>query len=278
MKYGNVLLLLSVFTLNVVAQSQQEEGKKSIDDVVVKETWEASGEEEKLPIVLKSDFTNLVEVRERINWSSVSWNKEGINPSLALFDCKTSTPELTNIITNPAKIFHVNFEDLASWKLDILASDGNRFHSISGEGDPPKTIAWDGRGDSGDPLIPGEKYAYSFTAIDKAGNRRTFPGEAFSVPALYLSSGEGVWVGVSYDLLSSSSGYGLLGVAEDYSRELANLVFYYRNEGNIQIQSHHPDTENFLKLLAQELGTDIANFKRVENANTPDNCFLMWLN
>lgn len=279
MKYYNILLTLIILIPNAFAQSpsESEQAKKSLDDVVVKETYEAGAEEEKLPIVLKSDFTNLVEIRERIHWSSVPWTFEDINPAVALFECKTSSPELVGIIPGPAKVFHADFKDLANWKLEIFASDGNKFRSLSGEGDPPKNIPWNGRGDSGNPLIPGEKYAYSFTAVDKAGNRRTFPGEAFTIPALYLSSEQGVWVGISDDMLFSPNGYGLSSMAENYSSELASLIYYYSREGKIKIQSQHADAEKFLELLAKKLGVEVATFEQVNNREPQEDYFSMWV-
>jgi len=280
MNYYNIFFVVLILISNGFAQnsSGSEVGKKSLDDVVVKETYEAGAEEEKLPVVLKSDFTNLVEIRERIHWSSVPWTFKDLNPAVALFECKTSVPELVGIIPEPPKVFHVDFKDLANWKLEIFASDGSKFRSLSGEGDPPKSISWNGRGDSGNPLIPGEKYAYSFTAIDKAGNRRTFPGEAFSVPALYLSSDQGVWIGISDDMLFSPNGYGLSRMAENYSDELANLIYYYADEGKIKIQSHHPDMEKFLELLAKKLKMEVANFEQVNSSDPQGDCFSVWVN
>jgi hypothetical protein len=272
------LLLLTLFVSNALAQNETQAENKTLDDVVIKETYEAGTEEEKLPVVLKSDFTNLVEVKERINWASVPWGTGKLDPNFHLFECRVSSPEFAEIIPEPAKVIHVNFEDLARWKLDIITSDGAIFFSADGEGDPPKSIEWNGRGDSGAPLTPGEQYSYSFTATDRAGNRRTFPGEAFSVPAIYLTSENGLWVGLSYSLLFSPNGYGLLNAAEDYSTELANLVYYYANAGNIKFQSNHPDTDKFIELLAKKLGKDLNSFERVTNAQSPKDCFLMWLN
>lgn len=280
MNYYKILLVLIILISNGFAQnsSESEQAKKSLDDVVVKETYEAGAEEEKLPVVLKSDFTNLVEIRERIHWSSVPWTFEDLNPAVTLFECKTSSPELVGIIPGPAKVFHVDFKDLANWKLEIFASDGSKFRSLSGEGDPPQNLPWNGRGDSGNPLIPGEKYAYSFTAVDKAGNRRTFPGEAFTVPALYLSSEGGVWIGISDNMLFSPNGFGLSSNAEDYSSELASLIYYYAQKGKIKIQSHHPDTEKFLELLAKKLGMDAASFEQANGSEPQGDYFSMWVN
>ena len=73
MKLSTILICLITFTLNLLAQSDENPGSQSLDDVIVKETFEAGKEEEKLPIFLKADFSNLVEIKERIHWSSVSW-------------------------------------------------------------------------------------------------------------------------------------------------------------------------------------------------------------
>jgi len=253
---------------------QQTENQKSLDDVIVKETFKAGTEEEKLPITLKADFSNLVEIEERINWSSISWNFEGEKPGFETFSGKLSFPELTGIVPQPAKVFVVNFEELSSWKIDIFSSDGKKFRSISGDGNPPKSIAWDGLGDDQTPLIPGESYAYSFTAIDLAGNKRTFPGSAFSVPAIYLKDADGIWVGLSNSTVFSPSGFGLTREAEVFADEIVNLAYYFSDEGKINIASNHPLTEQFTALIAKKLGKE-TNFIMNERSNVLyDNCLV----
>jgi hypothetical protein len=277
MKAYILLIFLFVVISNGFSQNPSDEENKSINDVVIKETYETGTEEEKLPIQLKSDFTNLVEIQERIQWSSVPLTFSGEYSTFNLFEFKTSEPDLVGIMPEPAKVFHVTFNDLASWRLNIFASDGSNFRTLSGEGNPPSAIVWDGRGDSGAHLIPGQQYSYSFTAVDKAGNRRTFPGESFSVPAIFLKNNEDVWIGLSNDLLFSPNGYGLLKSAEKFSSELVNFIYYYANKGKIKIQSGHPDTEKFIELLAKKLGKDVNFFKKVSNSDA-QNCFMMWLN
>lgn len=272
-----LLIFLLLLTSIGFGQSSSDETNNSVNDVVIKETYETGTEEEKHPIVLKSDFKDLVEIQERIQWSSVPMAYSGEYSTFNLFEFKTSAPELVGIMPAPAKVFHVNFSDLASWKLNIFASDGSSFRTLSGEGTPPPSIAWDGRGDSGEHLTPGHQYSYSFTAIDKAGNRRTFPGESFSVPAIFLRNDEDVWIGLSNDLLFSPLGYGLLKSAEKFSRELVNFIYYYGDKGKIKIQSSHPDTDKFLELVAKKLGKDVKFFKKVSKSNA-QNCFMMWLN
>jgi hypothetical protein len=278
MKYYTILLSFIIALLAGFSHSNAQEGNKSLDDVVVKETYEAGGEEEKLPIFLDADFSNLVEIKERIHWSSVPWKYGDGNPSTDLLECRISQPEFTRIIPAPAKVFHVNFKDLASWKLDIFTSDGSTFRSLSGEGDPPRSISWDGRSDSGQPLVPGEQYAYSFTAIDKAGNRRTFPGEGFTVQALYLSDDQGVWIGLSNFSIFSADGYGLSKTAEQFSSELANFIYYYAKKGTVKVACSNSETDKFLALLARKLGRDVSFFQRDSQSTTMGNCFMMWVN
>ena len=278
MKFPSILIMaLLLFTL-AAAQTPTDADNQALEDVVVKGTYQLGAEKEKLPVILKADFSNLVELPERIHWSVVGWQLGGGQTTLDLFEQRSSKPQLVRIIPAPAKVFHLNFKDLSSWKIDIFSSDGRNFRSLSGEGDPPKTVAWDGWGDDGSPLLPDEPYAYSFTAIDRAGNRRTFPGEAFSIPCLYLKSEEEVWVGLANTCLFSAEGFGLLKTAEEYCSELVNFIYYYSQNGNIKIQSTHSDTDKFLELLSQKLGRDISIFQRVPAETDGDNCFRMWVN
>ncbi len=272
------VILSSALLVNLIAQTSSNSGNQALEDVVVKGTYQMKMDKEKLPISLKADFSNLVEIPERIHWSVVPWQLGKGQTTLDLFSCKTSFPQFTRIRPAPAKIFNLNFKDLSNWKIDIFRSDGQNFRTISGEGDPPKTVSWDGRGNDGSPLVPGESYAYSFTAVDRAGNRRTFPGEAFSIPCLYLKSEEGVWIGISNNYLFSAEGYGLLKTAEEYASELVNFLYYYSPNGNIKIQSYHSDTDKFLELLSQKLGRDVSIFQRLQTENAGDNCFQLWVN
>jgi hypothetical protein len=262
-------------TINVQGQSDETGQQQSLDDVIVKETYQAGSEEEKLPVLLKADFSNLVEIKERIHWSSVFWKYEGEKPTVENFSGRLPLPELTNISPGPAKVFFLNFEELASWKIDVFTSDGKKVRTLSGEGKPPKSIAWDGRRDDNTPLIPGESYAYSLTAIDRAGNRRTFPGGAFSVPALFLKDDDGIWIGLSYGSIFSPNGYGLAPDAENYAAELVNFIYYFSEEGSVSINSNHPQTDIFVSMIAKKLGREVAFFHRNSDSGSQDKCFVM---
>jgi hypothetical protein len=275
MKITTLIIFLFSLMINAYPQSEDTPGSKSLDDVIVKETFEAGTEEEKLPVFLKADFSNLVEIKERIHWSSIPWKYEGEKPSVENFTGKLTAPEYTGISPQPAKVFYLNFEELSSWKIDIFTSDGQKFRTLSGEGNPPKFISWEGRGDDNSPITPGQSYAYSLTATDRAGNRRTFPGEAFSVNALYLKEKDELWVGLSNASIFSPDGYGLSYQAEDYATELVNFIYYFADKGTVNISSEHPQTDQFLAMVAKKLGKDIDFFKRETVVNPTGKCMVV---
>jgi hypothetical protein len=275
MKLTIYLISLIILTANLWAQETETGQQKSLDDIVVKEKFQIGGEEEKLPVVLKADFSNLVEIEERINWSSVSWEFEGEKPGFERYGSKLSAPELTGITPQPVKVFTVNFEELASWKMDIFTSDGQKFRSLSGEGNPPKAIAWDGLGDDNTPLVPGESYAYSFTAIDRAGNKRTLPGPSFSAPALCLKDNGDVWVGLSYSTIFLPGGFGLTRQADEFAEEVVNCIYYFADEGSIKISSNHPLTDQFLELVAKKLGQDVSLLQKEPATDNLDKCLVV---
>jgi hypothetical protein len=266
---------LAILIANLWGQQTQDDHQKSLDDVIVKETFQVGTEEEKLPVILNADFSDLVEVKERIQWSSVSWDFEGEKPGFDAFSMRLSSPELANIAPQPAKVFAVNFEELARWEMEIFSSDGQKFRSISGEGKPPKSIAWDGLGNDNTPLIPGESYSYSFKAIDHAGNKRTLPGPAFSIPALYLNDADAIWVGLSYATVFSPNGFGLTHQANDFATEIVNFIYYFADEGSISVSSNHPQTDQFLALIATKLGQEISFFQKERDDKFQDKCIVM---
>jgi hypothetical protein len=79
--------------------------------------------------------------------------------------------------------FHPQVTEVKRWKLTVT--------TYAGEGAPPREIVWDGRSKSGEPVVPGLTYSYVFEAYDRAGNKRNFVGDAFTVSAFRLQSAEG---------------------------------------------------------------------------------------
>lgn len=108
----------------------------------------------------------------------------GISPYVA-------HPWLRQFATGPVARFQPNVKGVERWKLVVADSKGQTVTTFDGKGDPPREIAWDGRSAAGALVSPGVTYSYIFEAYDRAGNKRNFVGEGFSVSAYRLDSAEG---------------------------------------------------------------------------------------
>ena len=75
---------------------------------------------------------------------------------------------------------------MSSWTLTIVDSRGKSVAVRQGEGTPPASLAWNGRGDDGSPAWPGLTYSYRLDTVDPAGNRRTTVGRGFDLPTYRL--------------------------------------------------------------------------------------------
>jgi hypothetical protein len=79
--------------------------------------------------------------------------------------------------------FRPQMKDVKRWSLTIADSRSDTLAVFSGQDDPPEEIAWDGRTRKGAPVPPGVTCSYVLEAVDRAGNRRSFVGEGFVLPA-----------------------------------------------------------------------------------------------
>jgi len=271
------LFFLIFLLFNLGYTQEKPDSSKTIEGVIIKETYKATFEEEKFPIKLDMDFSNIVQIPESIHWASIKPSVSINNDDWKHFHFNLSTPELTNIQPQPAKVFYVQFKDLSIWDLEIYSSDGSLFKSISGEENPPQSIAWDGIGDNQKFLTPGYTYTYAFNAVDKAGNKRIFPGKTFNVQALYFKHDNKILVGISFSKVFSSDGYDLLKNAKDYAQELASLIRYYSLKGNVMIDFEHPLKNEFLTLVANSLNKDVNFFKKKIGAQNRQNAIFVWI-
>ena len=103
----------------------------------------------------------------------------------------TGRPWLRQFSSGSVARFQPAVKGVENWKLTVADSRGQAVAQFGGKGDPPKEIVWDGRGTNGAPVTPGVTYSYVFEAKDKAGNKRNFVGEGFSVSAYRLEGPEG---------------------------------------------------------------------------------------
>jgi hypothetical protein len=100
-------------------------------------------------------------------------------------------PWLTNFASGAVARFRPDLKGVESWKLTIVNARGEAVASYQGHGEPPREIAWDGRSAGGAPVVPGLTYSYVLEAHDKAGNKRNFVGEGFTVNAYRLDTPNG---------------------------------------------------------------------------------------
>jgi len=100
-------------------------------------------------------------------------------------------PWLRQFATGSVARFRPAVKGAVRWKLLVADSRGETVATFDGKGDPPKEITWDGRGKSGAPVTPGLTYSYVFEAHDRAGNKRNFVGQGFTVSAYRVESPSG---------------------------------------------------------------------------------------
>jgi hypothetical protein len=259
------------------AQSVVPENKASdvadrniLADVVIEGSFEAEFEEDKPAVHMVLDFSNVVQFDDGMSWQSadplvLQKRRDGDNGSMAM---RLSAPEIALIRPAPVKSFRAEFNDLRRWKLTISAADGSIFRTITGVGNPLDTIAWDGLSDRGEPLRAGENYAYHFTAVDKAGNQGSFPGETFTVPAFCLELGSVLMVGLDARNISPENGLHLNPAAHAYASEIASLIRYYSRTGTVRVETGFSDAEDFVELLANDLvmAPEQIQIRRIRNA------------
>jgi len=100
-------------------------------------------------------------------------------------------PWLSHFASGAVARFRPDLQGVVSWKLAIVNARGETVATYSGQGEPPREIAWDGRSQSGAPVVPGLTYSYVLEARDKAGNKRNFVGQGFKVSAYRLDAPDG---------------------------------------------------------------------------------------
>jgi hypothetical protein len=95
-------------------------------------------------------------------------------------------PWLTEFAQDDVVVFHPETPPMSSWTLTIVDSRGKPVARRQGEGTPPASLSWNGRGDDGSPAWPGLTYSYRLDTVDPAGNRRTTVGRGFDLPTYRL--------------------------------------------------------------------------------------------
>jgi len=278
MKAVSWICLFALLPLQAAGQTPDSTQSHELDDVVVQETFEDTFSEDKFPVHFDLDFSNVIEVGERMNWKSIDALYAAAVPRrTTVMALRLASPEFAHIQPAPVKRFFVKLNRVTQWRLDIVSNQGTLFRQISGQGNPPAVVTWDGLSDDGEPLVAGHNYSYTLTAVDKAGNRRTFTGKTFLIPAFYLRQGATLLVGISFDLLFHEDGFRLRPVATELAQEVASLVRLNSQKARISYASTNPNVATFLKLLADELVVDTSQLWHIQTDTLPADCLYFYI-
>ena len=149
----------------------------------------------------------------------IALSAEGQSPYVA-------RPWLQQFATGAVARFRPAVKGVVQWKLLVANSRGETVATFDGKGDPPKEITWDGRTKTGAPVTPGLTYSYVFEARDRAGNKRNFVGQGFTVSAYRLDTPAGpVLVLSGRDLSSADAGAAGYGPSMKYGSKEASPIF-----------------------------------------------------
>jgi len=99
-------------------------------------------------------------------------------PNQFLHSSYLRIPVEREIITGDVLVFLPKFEtSVANWELVVTNSLGETVRRVSKRGNPPALISWDGKTDTGEMLITGEVYNFTFYAYDALGNQTRINGK-----------------------------------------------------------------------------------------------------
>lgn len=240
---------------------KQDSDSHILDDIVIEGNYEGNYEEDKPPLRLDLDFSDVVQFEDGITWHSADASLHLSQPDAApgIAAIRLAAPDLAQIRPQPVKSFRAEFKNLKHWTLQITAADGSVYKTITGQGNPPETVSWGGLSDSGEVLKAGRNYAYNFMATDKAGNQGSFPGQTFTVPAFYVRKENGIVIGLDSELILMKDGYSLRPQAESYVHEVVSLVRYFGSDAGISVHCGNIDIAAFVARIAGQLVIDPAD-------------------
>jgi hypothetical protein len=146
----------------------------------------------------------------------------------------------------PVATFQSGFEsgaDIINWNLDITDYRGEIFRSLQGDGVPPETIAWDGRGDHKEILKPGFPYSFLFVIEDSGTNRYQYTGSTFALPQLSYKDGKNLRIeAAGYSLFHDNSGRPLPDADREVNRILREILSAPKRAIQVEVWSEKLET------------------------------------
>jgi flagellar motor protein MotB len=135
------------------------------------------------------------------------------------------SPVEKNLIYGDIMVFLPSFETrVATWDLVVSNSLGETVRRVTRKGQPPAVITWDGKTESGEGIVPGEVYSFTFNAYDAQGNQTRIPGTPQRVNGLVQNIGDEWVISIAADQLFGDNNAVLLDQAIPILDEVGNLV------------------------------------------------------
>ncbi len=165
-----------------------------------------------------------------LGWRN-TWEKVELFPVVTSFSALEPSPYLgspwlDSFSAEEVVVFRPMAEQSHRWMLTVVDSRGRPAVSFEGKGQPPESIAWDGRRTDGSPAWPGLIYTHVLETRDKAGNLRTYTGEGFELPPYRLTRKDGIQLVMAGELFNGATGVrrAETGPAPDLIREAASWL------------------------------------------------------
>jgi hypothetical protein len=130
--------------------------------------------------------------------------------------------------------------DAAQWNLTVTDDRGSVFRTIKGKGGLPDRVAWDGLGDSGEPLRVGHSYSCALLALDSTGVPSSLSSKTVRL-AGYIDARRGISILLDTAVLFAGSA-ALSPEGRDLVREVRDRL---RDDDrrSIQVEVHGRDAE-----------------------------------
>jgi hypothetical protein len=113
-------------------------------------------------------------------------------------------PWLDSFHDGPIATFRPEVNGVQKWGLEVADSRGKTVARFQGDGKPPKEITWDGTTIDGGAARSDLTYSYVLNATDKAGNKRSFVGDSFTIPPHATQNKDGVSMSFSVPVESAT--------------------------------------------------------------------------
>jgi hypothetical protein len=134
-------------------------------------------------------------------------------------------PVERDFIYGDIMVFLPSFESrVATWELVVANSLGETVRRVTGKGQPPAILSWDGKTDNAEAIATGEVYSFTFNAYDAQGNQTRIPGQPQRINGMVYNQRDEWVVAIAADQVFAGDGPQLQEQAAERLDEAANIV------------------------------------------------------